>query len=226
MVGKKKSDKREGWKFWGVIWGTIGLVVVALLVSLAFLIHSAVYSGKVVVMVAPSVAKVRVGENEFGAMGEYAVMPGEYSVEVSAEGFLKKTGRLVVGEGATVSVSLYLEPVSGNESWYDEHPEDALVKGEILNTATLERVDEILEKTPALLKLPKTVEYFTEGYSDYVKYVISYEYDFDGFDDGGAGYWVLVKDYTGGNYERAIEWLREQGLMGEVRYRDLSGEKL
>ncbi|MBQ3413373.1 hypothetical protein IJH33_00760 [Candidatus Saccharibacteria bacterium] len=227
MVGKTKSDKREGRKFWGVIWGVVGVLVVALIVSLVFLVRSVVYSGKVAVMVAPSVAKVKVGESEFSAMGEYAVVPGEYEVTVTAEGFLPKTGRLVVGEGATVSVSLYLEPVSGNESWYDEHPGDALVKGEILNNATLGQVEEILESAPVLAELPRTVEYFSEGYGDYVKYVISYEYDFTGFSDGGAGYLVLVKDYTGGNYGRAMEWLRPFGVREElVRYEDLSTEEL
>ena len=227
MVGKTKSDKREGRKFWGVIWGVVGVLVVALIVSLVFLVRSVVYSGKVAVMVAPSVAKVKVGESEFSAMGEYAVVPGEYEVTVTAEGFLPKTGRLVVGEGATVSVSLYLEPVSGNESWYDEHPGDALVKGEILNNATLGQVEEILESAPVLAELPRTVEYFSEGYGDYVKYVISYEYDFESLEAGGAGYRLVVKDYTGGNYERAMEWVRERGLSeAGLTYEDLTGERL
>ena len=225
-VGGFKAG-REGCKFWGVVWGVVGLVVVVLVASLGFLVHSTIYSGRVAVMVAPSVAKVRVGEHEFGAMGEYTVEPGEYAVEVSAEGFVSKTGRLVVREGATVEVALFLEPLEGNASWYDEHPGDALVKGEVLNAETLKLVDEVLARTPSLAELPWTVEYFAEGYADYVKYVISYEYDFESLEAGGAGYRLVVKDYTGGNYERAMEWVRKRGL-SEVglTYEDLTGERL
>ena len=212
------EKKRLRW----AVFGAVGVVVAVLLVSLGFLIHGSVYSGRVVVRVAPSTAKVMVGNEELGTMGEYVVRPGEYEVVVSAEGFESKTGRLVVRDGTSATVALYLEPVAGNEGWYDEHPGEALIKGEILNAETLSRVEEIMAREPVLSKLPRTVEYFTEGYSDYVKYVITYEYDFG----TPAGYRVVVKDYTGGNEGEAREWLAEQGATGEVRYEDLTGERL
>ena len=43
-VGGFKAG-REGCKFWGVVWGVVGLVVVVLVASLGFLVRSTIYSG-------------------------------------------------------------------------------------------------------------------------------------------------------------------------------------
>lgn len=212
------KDKR----IWWVVGGSAVFLVAILVAALGFLVRSAVYSGRISVMVAPGVARVVIGGEEYGSLGEYEIRPGEYEVEVSAEGFVTKTGKLTVGQGGTMEVMLFLVPEEGNEGWYDQHPGDALIKGEILNGQTLGEVRDILAKAPVLSELPRTVEYFTEGYGDYVKYVITYEYDLE----TSAGYRVIVKDYTGGNEERAKAWLSERGATGEVVYEDLTGERL
>lgn len=205
--------------------GGVGVVMLAaIVVSVIFLVRAAIYSGRVNILVTPSMATVQVGEEVYGAMGEHEVQPGEYVVKITAPGFEERTGRLTVGAGATVEVTAYLDPVAGNENWYDEHPEDALVLGEIKNAERLGEVRELMKKEPVLTELPRTVEYFTEGYRKYVKYVISYE-----FDDSEAGYHLIVKDYTGGNLVAAQAWVLEKGVdleMVGLMYEDLTGEEL
>ena len=108
-----------------------------------------------------------------------------------------------------------------------EEAGEELAKGEAAARERLATVEGILERNAWLMNLPRTVEYYTEGYAEYVKYVISYE-----FDESEAGFHVLVEDYTGGNLEAAQGWVSEQEVADggathvEVVYEDLTGEKL
>ncbi|MBR3252708.1 carboxypeptidase regulatory-like domain-containing protein [Candidatus Saccharibacteria bacterium] len=204
---------------------SISAFVLILAISLGFLIYGAIYSAKVNIMVAPSTAVVRIGDGEYPVSGEFAMQPGEYAVEVSAEGFATKTGKLVLKDGETVGLNLYLE--SNNEStknWYEENAGDALIVGEIQNAEEMKKVNVLLEKEPVLKQLPVTVEYYSDDYSEYTKYTISYV-----FDDSERGFYLVMKDYTGAKVGALIRTLGEMGMdtVGlEVKYEDLSSEGL
>lgn len=181
--------KRRNW----IIGGGIAILVLILLISFGFLIRQNIYSAKINIMVVPSIAEVKIGNSVYKSFETVNVQPGEYNVEVSAEGFAAKTGKLVAKAGETVDVKLYLEPSSTDtENWYNEHPEDALIMGEIINSEMLKETNVLLEKEPALKSLPVTIEYYSDNLSDYTKYVISYA-----FDDSERGFRIILKDYTG-----------------------------
>ena len=170
-----------------------------------------------------------------GAGGAHGVYKGD------GRSFLEKHWLWLVG-GAVVVVMVLLgvlitliaqqaavpETMQATEKYYysDEAGEE-LVKGETAARERLTAVEGILERNAWLMDLPRTVEYYTEGYAEYVKYVISYE-----FDESEAGFHVLVEDYTGGNLEAAQGWVMEQKVADggvsavEVVYKDLTGEKL
>ena len=195
-------------------------VMVMLLVGLYFVIQNAINSATVSVTVAPSVAAVRIGEREYGAIGTYRMAPGEYEVEVTAEGFKSKSGKLVAKANESVSVQLYLEPENDDSDWYKTHPEDALIMGEVKNVETVKTLKSLGEQYPILNKLPYTVDYYTRDYSTRVKFAVSYEITDEGF-------LLIVKDYTGGNKERALAWISSEGVDTAkvvVKYEDLSSE--
>ena len=203
----------------------VGALVLILAISLGFLIHGTIYSARVNIMVAPSTAVVRIGDNEYPVSGEFEFQPGEYAVEVNANGFATKTGKLVLKDGETADLRLYLE--SNDEStsnWYEENAGDALIVGEIRNAEEMKKVAALLEKEPALKDFPVTVEYFSDDYSEYTKYIISYV-----LDDSERGFYLIMKDYTGVGMLGLIQTLTDMGMntVGlEVKYEDLTGDKL
>ena len=213
--------KRRLW----LMWGSIAAVVLILVISLGFLIYGRIYSAEISIMVAPSIAKVKVGEMEFSNFGTVKIQPGEYEVEVSADGFESKTGKLTAKADKTVDLNLYLEPsTEATASWYDEHEDDALILGEIKNAQMVKKTEKLLEKEPALKELPLTVEYYSDDYSRYKKYIISYE-----LDDTAQGFHLIMKDYTGEGVGAAINKLNELGMKTvglEIKYENLENESL
>ena len=140
-------------------------------------------------------------------MGEYKIAPGEYEVEVSAEGFVTKNGTIVARENEISDLQIYLEPTSENANWYNEHPDEGLILGEIKNYYTIKKVQELKEENPILNDLPITVDYFTDNYAKCVKYTISYR-----LDDENDDITIMINDYSGGNYNDAIKRLENYGV--------------
>lgn len=207
------------------MWGGGAFLILVLLVSLGFLIYGRIFSATLSIMVAPSIASVRVGDATFSVSGEYKMMPGEYNVEISAEGFETKTGKITLKADETSDVHLYL--VSNDAStadWYETHAGDGLIVGGIQSAEMTSRVNKLLEKEPVLSKLPLTVEYYSDDFSEYTKYTISYA-----LDDSKRGFYLIVKDYTGAGETSAISKLTEIGMDTagvELKYENLSGDSL
>ena len=98
----------------------------------------------------------------------------------------------------------------------------SVLEGEELNAETLKYLNELFNKEPVLLQLPLTVEYFSDDYSDYTKYILSY-----GLDDSERGFYLIMKDYTSEGMYAGIAKLTEMGMntVGlELRYEDLSDD--
>ena len=215
----EKYKKNRLW----LIWGSVSTLVIILAVSLGFLIYGRIYSATISVMVAPSIAKVRVGEMILSSSGETKMQPGEYEVEVWADGFSTKTGRITLIGDRTINLDLYLSSNSEETAdWYETHTGDAMVMGEIKNRETLKKVDELLKKEPVLAKLPLTVEYYANDYSKYTKYILSYV-----LDNSERGFYLIMKDYTNEGKDVGINKLTEMGmnLEGiEIKYENLGND--
>lgn len=99
-----------------------------------------------------------------------------------------------------------------------------LIEGEKQNEEVLKKVNALIEKEPVLSKLPLTVEYYSDDYSDYTKYVISYA-----LNDSERGFYLIIKDYTGAGMVPALGKLTEMGMdtIGlELKYENLEDESL
>lgn len=87
-----------------------------------------------------------------------------------------------------------------------------------------ERIESFDKKYPLSTQLPIRIEYYTEGYGAYVKYNI---FSNVGGTEDDQTFSVLIEDYTGGNYEPALERIRKLGYDPEdydIEYVDLSDE--
>ena len=208
-----------------LIWGGVGSLVLVLIVSLGFLVYGRIFSAKISIVVAPSIAKVKIGDREFSSSEEINIQPGEYAVSVSADGFETKTGQLVAKADETSNVHLYLvSSRSDTANWYDEHESDALIMGEIKSWERLKEIDALIEKEPVLGQLPLTVEYYTENHAEHVKYIISFE-----LDDSSRGFYLIMKDYTGEGKEAALKKLSELGMDTKslkLEYQDFTEDRL
>lgn len=91
---------------------------------------------------------------------------------------------------------------------------EELIEGEKNNQETLKKLNALFEKEPVLKNLPITVEYYSDNYTKYTKYILSYQ-----LDDSEKGFLVIMKDYTGEGSEVGIKKLREMGM-------DLAGIKM
>ena len=85
--------------------------------------------------------------------------------------------------------------------------EDSVFKGEALNQETVEKINKLVEENPTLSNLPLTVEYYSEDWSSYTKYILSYE-----LDNSERGFVLIMKDYTGEGEEAGFNTLRDMGL--------------
>lgn len=208
-----------------IITCSVVCLVLILAVSLGFLIYGRIFSARVNVMVAPSIATVKIGDNTYSAFGEHSLQPGEYTVEVSADGFETKTGKLVMKADETVKLNLYLDSNSPETAdWYEKNSGDALIVGEIQNNEMLEKVDEIMQREPVLSSLPLTVEYYSDDLSEYTKYVLSYAVN-----DSERGFYLIMKDYTNVGMMTGIRKLEEMGMSTvgvELKYENLSDDSL
>ena len=198
-----------------------GVIVVVLIIG-AFIfkvVWEGIYSAKINVRLAPSIAKLVIDDKEY-SFGEHRIKPGTYEVKAVAEGFISKTGKLVAVADETTDILLYLEPTEDNANWYAEHPMEATALGDIKNDYAHTVMEKFIAENPKLKTLPIEIDYFTSDRSKRVKYSVFYQLNED-----FSNYSFVITDYTGGNYDDAIEKLKARGLEldgHEIEYVDES----
>ena len=102
--------------------------------------------------------------------------------------------------------------------------DEAIIRGDLSNEETVKRINELKEKEPVIGELPLAVEFYSDDYSSYTKYILSY-----GLDDSERGFYLIMKDYTGVGMFAGIAKLNEMGMRTEgleLKYEDLTGDAL
>lgn len=82
------------------------------------------------------------------------------------------------------------------------------------------KYNKILEKNPIINSLPIDVEYYSNNYNSYTKYLITYSENSDNIV-------INIEDYTGNNYEKALQSIKDRGYNPEdyhINYMDLSSK--
>ncbi|MBQ3464616.1 PEGA domain-containing protein [Candidatus Saccharibacteria bacterium] len=201
-----------------IIIAGVVLLVVIIGISIFSLVRSKIYSATLNIRVTPISAEVKIGDKNYKTTGTYKVKPGNYDVEVSAEGFITKTDTIEINEDETIDFQVFLLPTEENADWYDEHPDDSLILGEIKYSLTLEALEKLQEENPILNELPMNIDYFTSDGAKRVNYSISYK-----LEENNTKFHIVITDYSGGNYNDAITRLEKRGVAKdqyEIEYVD------
>ena len=74
------------------------------------------------VLVAPSTAKITIGGKQY-VNGIYEIAPGNYDVLIEENGFEPYTSTIVISDEHKTYVTVCLQPIQGNEGYYDNNPE-------------------------------------------------------------------------------------------------------
>lgn len=147
--------------------GVIAVIAVILAVSAFFIIRAKIYSATLNVVVSPSTAKIKIGDKEYNtSVGEIKLKPGEYEVEVFADGFVTKKGKMTLVEDGTFNFALYLDPTDDNADWYEDHPWDATARGDIINNTEIQNYYDLKEVEPILDYVPYNAYNYSIGYEE------------------------------------------------------------
>ncbi len=198
------------------------IIMAILAISAAFIVENILNSATLNIMVAPTNAKVLINGREYSSEGEYKIRPGEYTAEISADGFIARTENFTVEDGGMEKLWLFLDPEDGNPNWFYDNPRDGLIVGAIREVYTLDAISQLQEANPILNDLPVDVDFYTGDYSKKISYTISYEMSAD-----KTSFEIVIEDRTGGNYEAALSKIRNLGYEPsdyKITYKDTSDQ--
>lgn len=198
-------DQRQRVKF-----GAIGIVLmfVALVIWIIILyIQNLGRSATLDLLVAPSFAQVKINDQTYANKVSSSFEPGDYTVEISAEGFQTKQETISLRQGETTQLYTYLIPEDGDMSWYANHSsEDMLLTSIGSRNATIKSTT-YLADFPISAILPIEVVEVDPNTYDWVEYRI----DGGKFDQCHREFCIKITDTTGGNHDAALEQIRAKG---------------
>ncbi|MDO4508009.1 MAG: hypothetical protein Q4B65_01315 [Candidatus Saccharibacteria bacterium] len=187
-----------------------GFFAIALVVIAAFIINL-MNSATLEILIAPSMAKVSISGREFSAEGTHRLEPREVTATISAEGFKSKTVNFRLVKGETIKLYDYLMPEDGSMEWYLEHPEEMMIVTEIGDAKAGNTAHNYQTNYPISRALPIVVVEVDPVSYDWVEYRI----DGGGFEGCDTEFCVKITDTTGGNYEVALQKIRNAGFRPE-----------
>lgn len=197
----------------------IALIIV---ISIYFIIDNASKTATVTFMIAPLSAEVKLNGQSYNTNDTYRIKPGNYTLSIEKNGYFEPYyEEFIINDNETKDFYISLEPIEGTD-WYELHPEDSMSLDAIIDEEETIKSDYIEDNYPLFGILPISVDYY-DNESAYVYYIISY--DLTDYENPI----VLIKDYTGGNYENALNRIRLEGYNPEnytIEYRDESEDYL
>lgn len=197
-----------------------GILIVILAISFYFVIDDASRSVTIRFMVAPSSAKITLNGTEYQSATTYKITPGDYTLLIEKPGFESYEKQISPVENDNLNISIALSVQPGNENYYKEHPNEAYALETIWTDQMVAGSDIVFENNPLFKILPIDVEYYVNN-QRYVHYQITFSIDTP---ERTA---VLINDYTGGNYEAALERIRTEGYNPDnytIEYHNLTEE--
>lgn len=145
----------------------IMLAVVFLALPIFLGIYNARFSAEIRLTVAPSDAKVMIGDKTAHPGDTVRVEPGKYTIVVKRMGFFSYAEEVDLAEGDKMTVLTALE--SSDEStanWYEEHPEDEEIASGIASAEYIEGAEEFAKKYAISAVLPIFEDFYRIDYGE------------------------------------------------------------
>ena len=189
-------------------------------ISIYFIIEDSQKTSSIELFVAPVSADITLNGQKFDNMKTHRIKPGEYHLSITKSDYFED-----YSEDFTISPDekkeIYLElKALPNTDWYKDHPNDSYSVDAIINHELTKNSEYLISKYPLLKSLPLKVEYYRNN-ATYIYYIISYTIESDNTPT------IIIKDYSGNNYESAIERIKSMGFDPEeynIKYEDRTAE--
>lgn len=186
-------------KKWGIAIVDVAIVVVIATIFAAQSLKSSILE----ILVAPTFATVKINGEIYPSSGSFAVFPGTYDVEISAEGFETKELTLNLEKDSIQKLYTYLNDEDGQLSLYAKFPDNISLLQLVGDNDSKEFLDWYSVKDI----LP--IYYQTEDtdIDQYKNIFISYETE----NCKEQPFCLSIHDAFNGNYDFAISLIKEYG---------------
>lgn len=165
--------------------------------------------GSVEILVAPASAEITINGKSY-RNGTFDFTPGDYKVEIKKSGFTPKSLILSVTANTSQKLYAYLVQEDGEYIWYKDHLSDDLILTKI-GDYEADLAEKSYQKVhPIISSLPLIIASYDENYN-YTEYRI----DGGSFETCKSGFCLKITDVTGGNYESALNNIKNLGYNPE-----------
>lgn len=182
----------------------IAITLIFLVGVLAITIINLNPTSDVEILVAPESASVSINGKTY-KNGTYKLPRGNVSVRIEKEGFTPKAYNF--DTSTNDKLFDYLLPENGSYSWYESHPEDAIILTKIGDSEADALAAFYSKKNPISDKLPLIVAEY-----DHDDNYIEFRIDGGKFDNCDQDFCLKITDSTGNNLDYARTKIRELGF--------------
>ncbi len=189
--------------------GIFGLVIGFVLIIILF-IQNLAKGADLEILIAPSFAKVEMDGKKFPTDKTVKYYPGEYTVKVSAEGFVEQSAKVVLEKGQQTSLYLYLEPTEENAKFYTENYDEDVLMQEIAEKQNDLDSDSYYDKYPIMSILP-----YEKNSADKFNEPNGFRIDGGKFDKCKREFCLQVSSPVKAGLDEAKEYLKKMGFKPE-----------
>ncbi len=179
-----------------IIWLVVGVLIIAIAIPL---IINQAKNSMLNIYVAPSSAEVLINGKRY-QNGAFSMFPGEYTVEIKADGFESKTGNVKIEANHSANVFTALK---ANDDYYEknDNSDDYAILEEVagFDEGAAEVLKSIQEAEKIYEKLPKSFK--TE----------SRYYSIEKSSDCAKRLCLKIRNFISNNYEKALEEIHKMG---------------
>ena len=190
-----------------LIIGIISLLIVLIIFAITALTIYFTNTTEIEIAVAPASATILI-DNKTYQNGNVRIPSGKHSVKIEKEGF--NTNEFTFDTENTNKLYAYILEKDNGYTWYLNHQEDDILLAKIGSYLSSIEAANYQNKYPISLSLPIIYANYDKDYN-YTEYRI----DGGSFDACNSDFCIKITDTTGGNYEAALQKIRDAGFNPE-----------
>lgn len=180
-------------------------IVITIILAIINSKKTATLSTKIV----PFSATITIDGKKYHPNKDYHLEPGTTSIIISANGYKTQELPLNLSDNETTTITAALTPDDGDTSSYcAAYNNECQLFEEIMQIQSSQASEEYFKKYPIATMLPVIVVDVDPTTYEWMEYRI----DGGNHNDCKNDYCVIITDSTGGNQEKALQKIRDQGF--------------
>lgn len=190
-----------------IIIGIIAFIILVIFAIIGFIID-AQKTATLDILVAPSFAKVEIRNKKYVSTANIRLKPGEVTAYVTAQGFETEEVILNLTKNEEAQIYLSLNPTDENADFYVNNPEEADLVQRINERLVNINANLYIKEHPIVNILPINIVEYNQQNNLWTEYRI----DYGEFSNCKTNFCLKITDTTGGNYEKALDQIRNKGF--------------